>query len=356
MISIMLCTLVACAFSLTPGDGSSELTTPTVLSSVPADGEIGVALGETISATFSEAMDPATLTAATFTLTDGSSLVPVAGTVHYAALTVVFTPAVDLVRGATYTATITTGANSDLGIALAAEYVWRFTGDQVSGPGGAPVNLRTAGNYAVLAAASISGTGATVTGNLGISPAAASYITGFSLIADPSTQFSTSAQVTGRVYAANYGVPTPAVIVTATNDLLAAYAEAAERAPGVGELNAGNLGGMTLEPGVYRWTTGVTIPIDVTLTGTATDVWIFQVAGTLDLTASKTIRLTGGALPRNVFWQISGAVTLGAMAHLEGVVLGATAFTSGAGTSINGRVLSQTDVTITGSTVVQPAP
>ncbi len=354
LIAIMLCSLVACAFSAGPAD--SELTTPTVLSSVPADGAIGVALGETVSATFSEAMDPATLTATTVTLTAGASSVPIPGTVRYADSTVVFTPAVDLVRGATYTATISTGASSDSGVALAAEYVWAFTGEQVISPGGDPVNLGTAGKYVVLAAASISGTGAVATGDLGISPAAASYITGFSLIADLSTEFSTSAQVTGKVYASDYGAPTPAILGIALDDMLAAYTEAAGRPPGMTELGLGNLGGMTLAPGVYRWTSDVTIPMSVTLMGRANDVWIFQIAGTLGMSASTTVTLAGGALARNVFWQVSGAVTVGASAHLQGVVLGATAFTSGANTSITGRVLSQTDVTITGSTLVQPAP
>jgi hypothetical protein len=354
LISIMLCTLVACMFSVEPG--SSEATTPTVVSSVPLNGAIGVALDGTIRATFSEAMDPATLTTATVTLTVGGSPDPIAGTVLYADSTVVFRPSVDLRRGVMYTATISTGANSGSGIALSAEYVWSFTGDQLVGAGGPPVNLRTAGTYVVLAAASISGTGATATGNLGISPAAASYITGFSLIADPSTQYSTSVQVIGRVYAADYGTPTPTILISARNDLSVAYADAAARTPTISELNAGNIGGLTLSPGVYRWTSGVTIPADLTLTGRASDVWIFQIAGTLDMSASRVITLAGGARPENVFWQVSGAVTLGAMAHLEGVVLGATAFTSGAGTSVKGRVLSQTDVTITGSSIVQPAP
>lgn len=353
MFSIMLCTLSACAFSLEPGD--SEVGGPTVLSSVPTDGAIGVALGGTIRATFSEAMDPATLTTATFTLTDRSSAQLIPGTVLYADSTVVFRPAADLLRGVTYTAAITTEANSETGVALAMEHSWSFTGDRVGGPGGAPVDLRTAGSYAVLAAASISGTGATVTGDLGISPAAASYITGFSLIADSSTQFSTSGQVIGRVYAADYGTPTPMTLGTALTDLRLAYADAAARAPGTTGLGGGIIGGLTIEPGVYRFTGDVTIPLDVTLSGTAADVWIFQIAGTLDMTASRKITLAGGALPKNVFWQVRGAVTLGAMAQFEGVVLGATAFTSGAGTAIRGRVLSQTDVTITGSAIVHPS-
>jgi methionine-rich copper-binding protein CopC len=122
LISIMLC-LSACAFSLEPTD-SSELTTPTVLSSIPADGATGVALGQAISVTFSEEMDPATLTAATFTLIDETNLVPIAGTVLYADSTVVFMPAADLVRGAHYRATISTDANSGSGVALADTYAW----------------------------------------------------------------------------------------------------------------------------------------------------------------------------------------------------------------------------------------
>src|SRR5688500_4623777 len=104
LISIMLCSLAACAFSLDPDPDSGDLTTPTVLSSIPANGATGVALGDTVSATFSEEMDPATLTAATVTLIDETNLVPIAGTVVYANATVVFTPAVDLVRGARYRA------------------------------------------------------------------------------------------------------------------------------------------------------------------------------------------------------------------------------------------------------------
>lgn len=352
LISIMLCTLAACAFSV-DSDGSSP--PPTVLSSVPSDGATGVALDGTVRATFSEAMDPPSVNEATFTLTSGDLVI--AGSVLYADSTAVFRPSVDLQRGVTYTATISTGANSDAGVALAAEYAWTFTGDQFGGPGGAPVNLRTAGTYAVLAVDSIVGTGAIVTGNLGISPAVASSITGFALMADLSTQFSTSLQVIGRVYAADYGAPTPTILSVAASDLRLAYAEAAGRTPTApSEMGAGNIGGMALAPGVYRWSTGVSIPADITLIGGASDVWIFQITGTLNLEASRVVTLTGGALSKNVFWQVTGAVTLGAMARLEGIVLGAAAFTSGAGTTIHGRVLSQTAVTITGSSVVRPAP
>ena len=218
-------------------------------------------------------------------------------------------------------------------------------------PGVAPVKLRTAGNFVVLAKASISGTGATVVGNLGLSPAATSYVTGFALIEDISTAFWTSAQITGRVFAADNGGRTPADLLVAITDMQLAYADAAGRTPQITDLAGGNLGGLTIAPGVYHWTGGVTIPMDVTLAGGANDVWIFQIGGTLGMTASMRVHLVGGAVPAHVFWQLPGAVTLGAAAHLEGVVLTATAITSGAGTTVKGRLMSQTDVTITNSTI-----
>src|SRR5580704_16510782 len=117
-----------------------------------------------------------------------------------------------------------------------------------------------------------------ITGNLGISPAAASFITGFGSIADSTNVFSTSPQVTGKVYAADYTAPTPSNLTTAVSDMQLAFTDAAGRAPNFTERGAGNIGGLTLTPGVYRWSTGVLIPTNVTLTGGATDVWIFQIA------------------------------------------------------------------------------
>jgi hypothetical protein len=195
-----------------------------------------------------------------------------------------------------------------------------------------------------------------ITGNLGVSPAAATSITGFALSLDASNVFSTSTQVTGRVYAADYSPPSPANLTTAVHDMELAFTDAAGRAPDVTELGAGNIGGMNLVPGVYKWSTGLLIPTDVTLTGSATDVWIFQVAQDLTMSTSAMVTLAGGALAKNVFWQVSGLVDLGTSAHCEGVLLTATAITLGNGVSVNGRLLAQTAVTIDGGTVVQPAP
>jgi hypothetical protein len=219
------------------------------------------------------------------------------------------------------------------------------------------VNLRSAGAFAILAKSGISTVPASaVTGDLGLSPAAATFITGFSLIADATNVFATAPQVTGKVYAADYAAPTPSKLTTAVSDMQLAFADAAARTPGVTDLGAGNIGGMTVAPGVYKWGTGLLIPTDLTLTGGATDVWIFQIA--LDLTVSSAVKvvLAGGALPKNVFWQVAGLVDLGTTAHLEGTVMAQTSITLRTGASINGRLLAQTSVDIDGSTVVEPSP
>jgi hypothetical protein len=135
-----------------------------------------------------------------------------------------------------------------------------------------------------------------------------------------------------------------------------AFTEAAGRAPDVTELGAGNIGGMTLEPGVYQWGTGLLVPTDLTLAGSATDVWIFQVAGNLELSSAARVVLSGGALPRNVFWQVAGLVELGTTSHLEGVVLSQTSITLRTGASVNGRLLAQTAVALDSVTVVEPTP
>jgi len=168
--------------------------------------------------------------------------------------------------------------------------------------------------------------------------------------------FSTSAQVTGKVYAANYTAPTPSNLTTAIGDMKIAFTDAAGRAPKFTELGAGQIGGMTLAPGVYKWGTGVLIPTDLTLMGNATDVWIFQIAQTLTVSSATKIVLTGGAVPKNVFWEVAGAVDLGTTSHFEGVILTQTMIALETGASINGRLLAQTAVTLEKSTVVEPAP
>jgi len=229
-----------------------------------------------------------------------------------------------------------------------------------SGGGFSPapaVVLGAVGGYAILAKTGISTVPpSAVTGNLGVSPAAATFITGFSLTADATNEFSMSPQVTGKVFAADYTSPTPSNLTSAIGDMQLAFTDAAGRAPDVTELGGGNIGGMTLAPGVYKWGTALVIPTDVTLQGSATGVWIFQIAQDLTMSSGAKVVLAGGALARNVFWQVAGLVDLGTTAHCEGAILSQTSITLRTNASINGRLLAQAAVALDGNAVVQPAP
>ena len=240
-------------------------------------------------------------------------------------------------------------------------------GDSGNGGGGSPaastaicqgascVSLGTAANYVILAKTGIDTVPTSaVTGDMGVSPIDSTGITGFALDLPAGSAFSTSSQVTGKIYAPDYAAPTPANLTTAVSAMEAAYTDAAGRAAGTTELGGGDIGGLTLAPGVYKWTTAVTIPTDVTLSGGATDVWIFQIAGDLTMAAATNVTLAGGALAKNIFWQVAGFVSLGTTAHLEGIVLCQTDITLQTGASMNGRLLAQTAVNIDNSTVTEP--
>lgn len=335
--------------------GSSLQAGPTVRSNSPVDQATNVPVNASMSVTLSERMDPTTLTAATLKVTFGPAATPVQGTVVYADSTAAFWPAAHLANNGTYTATITKEARSVHGIPLKADHVWTFTTGTTMEPG-RPVALGRAGNFAILAKAAISTVPTSaVTGDLGISPAAASFITGFALTMHASNEYSTSSQVNGKVYASDYAVPVPINLTTSILDMELAFTDAAGRAPGVTELGAGNIGGRTLAPGVYKWGTGLLIPTDVTLNGNATDVWVFQVAKELTVSSAAKVVLTGGARSKNVFWQVAGLVDIGTTAQFNGVILTATAITLRNGASVNGRLLAQTAVSIDGNAVVEPA-
>ena len=217
-----------------------------------------------------------------------------------------------------------------------------------------PVALGTAGNYVILAKTAISNVPTSVvTGDLGLSPAAASYITGFDLTKVGASW--TSAQVTGSVFAADNDPPTPSDLTTAVADMQAAYTDAAGR-PAANFLNLGEgaIGGMTLVPGLYRWTSSVTIPSDVTLTGHADAVWIFQITGDLEVAAAQKMILGDDARADHIVWQVAGEVDLGATAHAEGTILSQTAINLGTGASIHGRLLAQTSVDIASAIVTAP--
>lgn len=330
-------------------------TTPTVVSTTPIAAALDVPRNTNIAVQFSEAMDPATLTTTSFTLTTGTPAVAIAGTVVPSGTNAVFWPSLQLTAGLVYTATVTTAAKSAEQVALAAPHSWSFTTGATLAPG-MPVNLGTAGGFAILAKSGITTVvTSAVTGDLGVSPIAGTALVGFSQTADATNVFSTSPQVTGRLFAADYAPPTPANLTTAVSNMETAFVDAAARAPDMLNLGAGTIGTITLAPGVYRWGTGLLIPTSITLSGSATSVWIFQVAGDLTVAPAVNVTLAGGALAKNIFWQVSGQVTAGTTSHLEGVILSQTSIILDTGASINGRLLAQTAVTIRMSTVVQPA-
>jgi hypothetical protein len=137
--------------------------------------------------------------------------------------------------------------------------------------------------------------------------------------------------------------------------MITAYTDAAGRpTPDFSELGTGIIGGMTLTPGLYKWTNTVSMASGITISGSATDVWIFQIAGNLSLGNSVNITLLGGALPQNIFWQVAGQATFGTTSHFEGIVLSQTGITLQTGASMNGRALAQTAVILDGVAITKP--
>jgi hypothetical protein len=222
----------------------------------------------------------------------------------------------------------------------------------------APVNLGTAAPFVILTKSGVTNVPTSaIVGNMGVSPIAATAITGFGLVADKTNAFSTSSQVTGKIYAANYASPTPSNLTTAVSNMETAYTDAAgHKLSDFTELYAGNLSGKTLAPGLYKWSTGVLITTNVTLAGGPNAVWIFQIAGNLTLGSGAQVTLSGGAQANNIFWQVSGgaAAEIGTTAHMEGTILAKTAIHLRTGASLNGRAFAQTAVTLDKNKVVLP--
>lgn len=215
----------------------------------------------------------------------------------------------------------------------------------------APVNLGSAGDFTILSKTGITDVRASsIVGNVGTSP-----ITGAALLLPCD-------EVTGIIYTVDAAGPLPCAVTdptrltSAVGDMEAAYNDAAGRVnPDVLNLGAGEIGGLTLAPGLYNWGTDVSISKDVTLAGGPNDVWIFQIAGTLNEASAKNVTLTGGAQAKNVFWQSAGGVAIGTTAHFEGVVLSKTLIAAKTHASITGRLFAQTAVTLQMNAVTQPA-
>ena len=316
---------------------STSESAPTVLSTSPLNLATNVAINKRPTATFSKAMDPLTLTSLTFILKKGA--LTIAGAVTFDSLTktAMFTPTVALDVGKLYTATITTGAKDSGGSALAANYVWTFTTSVCSQ---APVALGAAGNFVVLGGSTVTNTGPTsVTGDLGVSPGTA--VTGFP-----------PGSVIGAIHA---GDPTAALGIA---NLTTAYNDAAGRTLCPVTVS-GNLGGMTLAPGLYKSTSSLAVSSgDLTLDaqGDGDAVFIFQMASTLTTTSGRQVILAGGAKATNVFWQVGTSATIGTTSAFVGTVMADQAITLKTGATLNGRVLARiAAVALDSNIIVKPA-
>jgi hypothetical protein len=251
-----------------------------------------------------------------------------------------------------------------------ANYTFSITKDRVlvanfteAAPGGvAAINLGSAGDFSILAKSGISTTGNTsVQGDIGISPAASSALTGFGLIMNASGKWSNttvSNLVTGKVYASDYAPPTPGMLTAAISDMETAYNTASNLvtpAP-IMEAGAGNISGMTLAPGLYKWSTGVLIDSDasVTLSGGPNDQWIFIIAQDLTLMTEAEVKLSGSARAKNIIWVVAGKAVLGNESELYGTILSKTLISLNAESKVTGRLLAQTSVTLNTSKVIKP--
>ena len=240
-------------------------------------------------------------------------------------------------------------------IIIALSFIGCEAGITSTGIGTSAVDLGTAGNYVILAKTGVStASTSNITGDVGLSPASRTYLTGFGETL--AGTYATSTQVSGQLFAATMDSPTPSNLTTAVADMQTAYNFAAGRTePDELNLLSGAIGGQTLTPGLYKWTSSVGISgSNLTISGTATDTWIFQVDGDLTLAAATSITLAGGAVEENIVWVVAGSVTMGTNSYFKGVVLCKTNIAVQTGASMKGRLLAQTAVTLDQATVTQP--
>jgi Ice-binding-like/Bacterial Ig-like domain len=349
--------------TVAPGTLVGAATEPTVVSSSPSNRATNVptstntsdnvVTGTAVTATFSQPMDPTTVNSLTFTVkeTTGNDVL---GTVvmNDASTRAIFTPtSTALNPNTSYTATVTTGAKNVGGVAMATPIAWRFTTNPVVLTGQSPVSLGRASTFAILTRSGITDVFASaVKGDVGASP-----ITGAAI------HLKCVEVMTGTIYSVDAAGPLPcrvtdpSLLTRAVGDMQTAYTNAAGRKhPNFIDLGAGKIGGLTLVPGLYKWNTRVLISTDVTISGGRNAVWIFQIAGTLTQANATRVILKGGARAKNIFWQTSGAVAIGTTAHFEGVILAKTKIALKTGASANGRLLSQTAVSLQQDAVTRP--
>jgi hypothetical protein len=314
-----------------------DTTPPTIILTNPANGATGVALDSTINATFSEAMDPATITIGTFTVTGPPGATPVAGSVTYDVINHIatFTPAVHLALNATYAARVSTGAKDLAGNALASGLVpnpWSFTTASTAPPTNqGVVDLESAESFAVLAGSTVTNNGSTtINGNVGVSPG--STITGF----PPGT-------VNGSTHLND------AAAQQAHSSLIRAFIDVAGRTGAV-IVASGELGGLTLAPGIYASNISsfaiMTSDLILDAQGAPNAVFIFQMPTTLNVANNRRVILQGGAAAENIFWQVGSTANLGTNSRFAGNILAAGTITIQSGATLHGRALTESGAVI----------
>lgn len=329
--------------AVAPGN---PLAPPTVTSVTPVNGSTLVCPNTAvITATFSKAMNPATINTATFTVS--SSAGSVSGQVSYVTATNIatFTPSSALTPSTTYTATITTGATDTFGNALTANFVWTFTTSTACTPPPPPFNLGAACSFGILGGSTVTnvaGTATTVSGDVGVWPGSA--VTGFG----------PPASITGATHAGD------SVAMAAQGALTTAYNNAAGAAGGA--VLSADIGGQTLPPGVYKTTSaqpslGITGNLTLDGQGDPNALWIFQIVSTLNTAAGNShVILIGSAQSHNVFWQVGSSATLGTNTIFQGTIMAQASITLTTGATLDGRALARSGaVTLDTSTVVVPA-
>jgi len=317
--------------------------TPVVIFTDPANLDANVPLNKVVAATFSVTMNPLTISNSTFTVKVGAT--NVLGNVNYSGTIATFTPNSPLIAGTTYTATITIGAKSASNKALASDYVWTFSVPLIA-PVPTFVNLKSVARFAIISGVGVSNNaGASVVNNMdvGIYPGARSSITGF----PPATI------VNGNIYAADDGAATAAMLIQAKLDLVEAYLFAESCIAMPPQTVAGNQGGKTLAPGIYKSTSTLSVDgSDLTLDaqGDPNAYWIFQVASTLTTTTGGNIKLTGGAQAKNIFWQTGSSATIGTYTVFNGSILALQSITLDSYAVMTGRILARNGAVVMTST------
>jgi hypothetical protein len=220
------------------------------------------------------------------------------------------------------------------------------------------VELGTADNYVILAKSGISTVPySAITGDIGVSPIAATAITGFGLTLHSEGQFSTASQITGKAFAADYGGPTATALTAAVGYMESAYNDAFSRTPTEISLETEpfDIGSTVLKTGVYSFGGDISIGSSITFHGSSTDVFILQTPGSLFQTAGTKVLFSGGAMAKNVFWQVAEKVEVGATAHMAGILLVKENALFMTGSSLDGRVLTQWACDLQSTTITGPA-